>query len=252
MTEQAGAFTYSFDKNYYENFISNRVKGLSTNGDASYLFNDEGDDSRKIWYDSQIGANTTVIDGVTVDNGLNLKGYINAVYNGDQPVCLIDKMAREIGNATAKIIDPLGIGFGCIISQVIFDIVDSFTDVFGSFICTATLEDTECGDRVLNELKRYRDEEVLTSHEGMRIVRYYEVLGPKIVQAIDSDPDKELVYKYILADYVLPLSELVRAEKGSGVRVQIFSVYFKLMDDMVKRYDIRVGKQFSKWKEEYS
>ena len=253
MIEQTGALIYDFNKSYYENFISNRYIGLSTNGNASHLFNDEGDNSRRIWYDSAWGgAETEVVNGVVVDAGINVRDYINNVYNGDQPTCLIDKLAREIGNAIAYVFDVVGLGgIGCTIQQAIFDIIDSFTDIFGSFICTATLEDTRCGGKLLDELKKYRDTEVMNTHQGMRIVKYYEVLGPRIVAAIDADEDSDVVYKYVLAEYVLPLGDATKAESGSSGRAKVFSIYFRLMDEMVNRYGIKVSSVFDKWKEEY-
>ena len=249
-----GAFVYDFGMSYYENFLNNRIRGLSTNGDASYIFNDEGDNSRRIWYDTDglIGAGTEVINGVTVDSGMDIKQYINTNYSGDQPTCLVDKIVREIGNAIADVLGVVELGdIGCTLSQIIHDIIDKFTDIFGSFICTATLGDTDCGQKLLGELKRYRDIEVMNTHKGMRIVKYYEILGPKIVAAIDNDADSEIVYKYILADYIIPLKAATEAEPGSGGRLAVFSIYFRLMDEMAKRYDVKVSSVFDRWVEEY-
>lgn len=239
MIDQSTTFTYDFSLSYYENFLANRYNALSTNGSASVLFNDEGDNSRRIWYDTAWGgAETEIVNGIVVDNGINVKEYINNVYSGDQPTCLVDKIAREIGNALGDVFGDVG----CDIGQIIYDIIDSITDVFGSFICTATLEDTRCGESMLKQFKEYRDTEVLTTHQGMRMVRYYEVLGPKIVRAIDEDSDKEVIYKIILADYLVPLQVAIESKDRDGV----FGIYFKLMDDMVKRYGIRVGSVFDK------
>lgn len=267
-------FVYDFSLSYYENFKASRLKALSTGGTSSLVFGVDradpdnenpvgvADHTKLLWYDYpevQNGENVgwegatkaTIInsDGVSVeiDNGIDVKEYINNVYNGDQPTCLIDKLVREIGNVLSKI--EIG---GCKIHQAIYDVIDSITDVFGTFICTATLESVDCGGpRLLDELKAYRDSEVITTAEGLRIVKYYEILGPKIVEAIDLDPYKDIVYKYIMAEYVTALESAIHQEKGSGQRAKVFSIYFQLMDDMVDRYDIKVSSTFKKWSKEY-
>ena len=112
----------------------------------------------------------------------------------------------------------------------------------------AEMLDTECAKKMLEEFKSYRDNKVLTTKKGKQIVRYYQALGPKIVEAIDGDPDKELVYATIMTDYLTPLKNAVDVNDSKAV----FGIYFKLMDDMVSKYNIRVGMKFREWVKEHN
>lgn len=234
ITQQGVPFVYDFNKSYYENFYSNKLGGMSGSGLASVVLDSEH------W---QAHDATTTVNGVVVNNGVDVANYISNVYNGDTPICMLDKIAREIGEFLGKI----GGDFGCDLGQVIHDIIDAFTDVFGSFICTATLDAGDCGKELLNELKNYRDLEVLSDKKGRRIVKYYTVLGPKIVSSVDGDKDKDVVYRYLLAHHIIPLKQAV----DSANKEKVYSIYFRLMDEMVDRYGLKVSKEYKEWSKEY-
>lgn len=231
-------FTYSFSRSYFENFKANLVSLQSTSGAFNIMFEDYWKDYRRI-------------DANGMDIGVDLKTFVQNVYNGDQQICLIDKVAREIGQAVADVLGAVGLGdLGCSIGNVISDVFDSFTDVFGSFICTATSEalDSECARKMLAEFKGYRDSRVMTTKKGAQIVRYYQVLGPKIVEAIDKDVDKGMVYVSIMQDYLVPLKTAVDSDDNK----EVFRIYFKLMADMVDKYQIKTGMKFRQWVKDYN
>lgn len=191
------------------------------------------------------------IDANGMDIGIDLKTFVQNVYNGDQQICLIDKVAREIGQAVADIFGAVGLGdLGCSLGNVISKVFDKFTDIFGSFICTATAEalDSECARKMLTEFKDYRDNRVMTTKKGKQIVRYYQVLGPKIVEAIDKDVDKAIVYANIMQDYLVPLKTAVDSDDNK----EVFRIYFKLMADMVDKYQIKTGMKFRQWVKDYN
>lgn len=278
-------FTYSFSRTYFENFKANLVSQQSTSGSFNVMFEDYWKEKciRKqytngVWYKANANnefitadkkvTTTPNIDGVIetctndgsykyrmvvngIDEGIDLVTFVQNVYNGDQQICLLDKIAREIGQAVADVFGAVGLGdLGCSIGNVISKVFDKFTDVFGSFICTATAEalDSECARKMLAEFKGYRDSRVMTTRKGQQIVRYYQVLGPKIVEAIDADPERELVYAGIMNDYLVPLKTAIDSDDTK----EVFRIYFQLMADMVDKYGIKTGMKFRQWVKEYN
>jgi len=239
------AFTYSFSRTYFENMKANLASMQSTGGLFNKMFED-------YWKEKDSDGNykyRRVVDGF--DEGIDLRTFVKNVYNGDQQICLTDKIAREMGQAVADVFDTVGLGsIGCSIGQAISHITDKFTDAFGSFICTATAEslDTECARELLDKFKAYRDNKLLTTRKGRQIVRYYQILGPKVVGAINKDVNPDEIYKEVMNNYLIPLKVAVDEENT----VKFLSIYFTLMDDMVKKYDIKVTFKFRQWVKEYN
>lgn len=239
-------FTYSFSRSYFENFKANLVSLQSTSGAFNVMFED-------YWKEKDVNGNYKYrqIDVDGFDKGISLKTFVQNVYNGDQQICLVDKVAREIGQAVADVFDAVGLGdVGCKLGNVISKIFDKFTDAFGSFICTATAEmlDTECARDMLAEFKNYRDTKVMTTKKGQQIVRYYQVLGPKIVEAIDKDEAREFVYNEIMQNYLMPLRLAVKNDDSK----EVFRIYFRLMEHMIDKYKLKVGIKFRQWAKDYN
>ena len=232
----ADTFQYDFSKTYYENFISNRSQSMAGSGDFSHVYG-------SLWKEL---TSYTTIDGIEVDNGVDIKGFVQYAYNGDQPTCMVDKLAKEIGNLLGDIGQRVGLGdLGCEIGQVFYDIVDSITDVFGSFICTAASEvvDKKCNKEMIDGLKMYRDELSSQDDEYKQMAKYYMIVGPKIVEAINKDKNSTTIYKYQMSVYILELIGLAKAKQGR----KFVELYLRMMDEMVNKYDIKVSKRFKKW-----
>lgn len=231
MTQDITTFSYDFNKSYYENFLSNRLGGMRNSGQFYEVYD-------RLWqsYDT-----TTTIDGVIVNNGVDVKEFVQQVYNGTVPLCMVDALGRAIADAIGGI-------FGCGVGKAIFAVIDWFTDLFGSFICTATVESlgTECGTDFLKQLKDYRDDEMMTYKEGKDMVRYYGIVGPKVVKAIEADKERATVYLYLWTTYILPLGIMVENNDKS----KVIYIYFKMLDEMVTKYDIKVSTRFDNWVEE--
>ena len=85
----------------------------------------------------------------------------------------------------------------------------------------------------------------MSDKEGIDMIRYYGVLGPMVVKAIKSDVDPLSMYQYIWAEYLIHLEPLI--DSKDGTKKDVMTIYLKLMDDMVKIYDIKVGKRFKQW-----
>jgi len=233
-------FAYDFEKSYYDNFIGNLENGLQISPgyyDLYYGVTQEEADAngttrRDGWesYTSDTG----------VDTGVPIASYVNTVYNGATKMCLVDKLVYKVSNALSKI--EIG---GCTIQRALYKIVDSFTDVFGSFICTATVDmlGTKCGNNLLDKLKSYRDTEIMTTEEGRKMVKYYVVVGPKIVNAINEGNDPDSMYQYIWAEYISKLEKLVDSdEKG-----RIIELYLTMMDELIEVYSIDLDKRIRSW-----
>lgn len=220
---------YDFQKSWYENYYSNRLNSMSTTGDFNDMY-------ETAWKDRRA---TITIDGAVVDNGVDIKQFVQLYFNGDTPLCMIDKLASDIGELIGKLPG------GCDLGKAIFKAIDSITNVFGTFICTATIEaighkESSC---VLDMLKEYRDKEVANTAEGLKMIRYYGVLGPRIVRHIKEDAEREVIYKYLYAEYISPLQTAVKSKENS----KVFHIYFRLMEDMVQRYNIKTSKRFKQW-----
>jgi hypothetical protein len=233
MTENAlGAFTYSFGQSYYDNFKDNRIKELKNIGSFNAMYLDLWDK-----YDS-----TTTIDGIVVNNGVDIKDFVRKVYNGSQVDCMFEGIAHDIADTLQQYLPG---GLGCTLGRIF----RSVGDALGSFICTATVDTlgTSCGQQLLKKLKHYRDTEVMTDKEGLDMVRYYCIIGPRIVEAIDNDVEKLTMTTYIWNKYISKLSGLIDA----GDKDNIVYVYFMLMDEMVTHYNIDTTVRFDEWLEEY-
>jgi len=229
----ASTLTYDFNKTYFENFYNARLKEMNSSGDFYRMFYDSWDAK-----DSNI-----TVDGVAVNNGIDIKDYVQRIYNGQTPKCMLDQMAYDIGAALGGLGD-----FGCALGKAIYDIINAFTDIFGTFICTATVENLgkECGAEFLATLKDYRDA-TMTDREGILMLGYYRDIGPQLVEAINKDPDREAVYSYLWTDYIVQLPDIIE----SGNKHKVLTIYLAMIDEMADRYGIETTDRFKLWKQKY-
>jgi len=227
---------YNFKYSYYENYKAARHKAFATSGDFFSMWRDSWNnaDSVKV-IDDGIG------NAVTVNNGVEVAWYVKKHYNGDMPECLTDKIALGIREIHRYALAFVTLGISLLLE-------DFFTDLFKSFICSATLNTVgnECGHKMLTKLKEYRNIR-LEDAEIRDMYRHYTIIGPKIVKAIDADEDTEVIYQYLYAEYISKILILVEERDDFGV----LEVYFKMVTDMVNRYDIKVSKRFRKWQKNW-
>lgn len=230
--------TYSFDKTYYENFYDNLLTNMNKHGNTSNVID--------IWDRHELGAS---LDGITVSHGVDIRGYVQATYNGDMPHCMSDKLMETMANAYEDIGfilgGPIGAKLGREIARVINQVLAEFLDLLGSFVCTATGESlkTECYSSFLTALKGYRIGRFDSDAEGLQMVKYYYIIGPRIVEAIEADPDKPIVYQYLWSTYIHKLKRMV----DNDDRVAVLHTYLLLLDDMTRKYDIKTTAKFARW-----
>lgn len=197
---------------------------------------------------SNIDSTAEVTDGfgdnptVVVNNGIDIEWYVKKNFNGDTPECITDQIYDAV-------IDPFKVTYYLAVfdfdkmEELVSETLSDFADWFGTFICTSTVEvlGTKCGNALLQRLKDYRDE-TMTGEDGMEMLRYYAVFGPKIVQRVSEDPDRLAIYKYIYSDYISRLEGMIERHE----KLEIFILYFQLIDDMLARYEINPGKRYRK------
>ena len=238
-TSDLDPFVYNFRYSYYENFYRNRQQLMSSSGSYFGMYVDAWDiaDETRV-LDDGLG-----IGAVTVNHGVNIEQYVKKHYNGATPECLADKVMDNIDYIISA---PWA--FTVDLGKAIADAVDDFFDsLSGSFICTATVETlgTSCGLELLGKLKKYRDDVLMDEHDGVQLLRYYGVLGPRIVHEISKDPDKEMVYKYLYSEYISRIEKLMETEG----KFAVFVTYFEMVNEMVEKYEIPVGKGYEKWRQ---
>lgn len=230
MTADNAPWVYDFRYNYYGNFYRNRLQAMSSSG--SYY---------DMWQNGWIHCDDlrTIDDGygsVVINDGIDIKAFIKKNYNGDVPECLTDKIENAIKDA---------IDWGQDVASSIASTINEYLDdLFNSFICTATTDtlSTACGRALLGKMKNYRDNN-MTDADGIAMLRYYSVIGPRVVTAIDNDPDRDALYKYLYAEYISKISNLI----DDDAQVEILVVYFGMLEEMVIRYDIKTIHRFKQW-----
>ena len=232
MTADNAPWVYDFRFNYYENYYRNRLQAFGSSGSYYDMW-----ESGWINCDSVRTIDDTYgVGSVVVNNGIDIQAFVAKNYNGDLPECLTEKVVTAVREAVRDVRE-----FN---TKIVNAVTDYLADVFGTFICTATVETigTECGRKLLVKMKDYRDNN-MTDAEGVAMLRYYGVLGPRIVKAIDADPDRDAVYKYLYADYVSKISNMIDRDQ----QVELLVVYFKMLNEMSTRYGIKTSDRFKLW-----
>jgi hypothetical protein len=239
-----GPLVYDFNRSYYENAYGNFLASYKVTSEIGTLMSYvPGNTEANYWYAEGHGTTTKIIEGVDVDAGVDITEYVQKIYDGEQRLCFIDNLAKQILD-----IPIIGGLLPCSVRQLVFDIIDGFTDLFGTFICTATLKTTPCGEDLIELLKEYREEVAATMEDSDKILKYYTIVGPRIVKAINKDSEGDHVYNYLGAEYIHPLIVAMKT-KDYDTSVKL---YFRMLDEMVSRYDIKTLPVFKEWVERYA
>ena len=84
----------------------------------------------------------------------------------------------------------------------------------GCFLTTACCRyrglPDDCAE--LTQLRRFRDEQLMTTEDGRRLVEEYYRIAPGIVAALDSLPGRDAVYEYIYSVILTVTGMLARGE----------------------------------------
>ena len=104
---------YSFNKGYYENFLSNRVAGITGSGNVNNTL-------KKLFLDPEhiVVEN---IEGIDCVGYIDVKNYVKKTYNGNKPMCLDEKFKQLLADIDTflsfsdwdnAVVDFIGNSFG--------------------------------------------------------------------------------------------------------------------------------------------
>lgn len=97
-------------------------------------------------------------------------------------------------------------------------------------VCESLGKPDDCHE--LQVLRGYRDEYLMESEEGKRIVEQYYDIAPTIVSHINRTENSKEVYEEIYKKYLLPCIELVEEKKPEECK----EVYSSMVHELQKKY----------------
>jgi hypothetical protein len=202
-------------------------------------------------------------DGVNVGR-VDIANWIHSKFGNKKPLCLWDKLIREIGRIGEQIGHELERFGESVVSELerfggraeeevsrIYDDAESFvSDTVGSlgdagtkvwdtltggcFITTATLlsfgnMDDNCYELTL--IRKYRDTYLRNRKDGECIIKKYYELAPKIVLKIGNNPH---VYKVIWDMYLEPFCCAIENDENEKALV----VYLTMVEVLRVKYEL--------------
>ncbi len=116
MKQTTTAMNYSFNKGYYENFLSNRVSAITGSGNLNNTI-------KKLFIPNLDGEveGGELINGILCIGYIDVKNYVKETYNGDKPICLDEKFKQLLADVDTflsfsdwdnEVVDYLGNTFG--------------------------------------------------------------------------------------------------------------------------------------------
>ena len=104
-----------------------------------------------------------------------------------------------------------------------------------SFICTLSFEGDVLPKEDLELLIDYKVNTLLTTPEGRKIVQRYHKLGSVLERKMQTDLNKQKVYKFIYERWLSKVVEAVRAGDGDTAE----DLYNECVEYLVKRYGVK-------------
>ena len=84
----------------------------------------------------------------------------------------------------------------------------------------------------LEILRRYRDTYLMQTKEGRSLVQEYYDIAPRIVWAIDMQPDKDKIYQELYSEYLMPCIHYVEEECNKECK----DLYVDMVRSLEKRF----------------
>jgi hypothetical protein len=102
------------------------------------------------------------------------------------------------------------------------------------YITTAVCQTLNKGDDCveLKTLRDYRDQYLLSTFEGEKIVHSYYNIAPTIVNRINKDEQSARIYESILATYIQPCLRLIETGKNDECK----NLYSEMVISLEKKY----------------
>ena len=200
----------------------------------------------------EIGKNAVTNMGVSV--GLNalqnsLAGAENLVYSGGNlvPVDVAMGDAVPYSSYAGPVIKLMQGDVGGAAKQAAATAIGSFFGpvgaIFGSiigggcFITEAVIESIggEDDQPILRVLRGFRDNVMMNSIEGVRLVNQYYKTAPKIVAALNGRKDRQAVYRQLFSDYIEPAAQAAAA----GENDQALALYSAMIAETSRLTGVR-------------
>lgn len=85
----------------------------------------------------------------------------------------------------------------------------------------------------LNSLRNIRDSYMAKEVDCYDLLKEYKEIGPKIVENLYNDPDKEQIAQIMLNHYIKPAIETFENNKDDAV-----DIYIEMTNNLIDKYDI--------------
>lgn len=219
MRQTTTPMNYSFNKSYYENFLTNRFAGITGNGKVTVPL-------RLSFMEEMVVED---INGVDCVGYVDIKNYVKRTYNGDKPMCLDEKFKNALADAGGAIStwDDAVVG-------VIDDIFG--TDTESSFICTLVISKLGMPADIIVVFNGYRDNYILSSMAGKRLFVEYRKRMTDIVVGMFWDIG---IHQYLWDNYLKDCKYYIEHDNNS----KALDIYMNMGDYICERYGIEKVKR---------
>lgn len=104
----------------------------------------------------------------------------------------------------------------------------------GCFITTAVCLTMDKPDdcEELTAMRLFRDKWLRNQPDGSKLIEDYYRTAPIIVEKIDQQPDREMIYSNIYTEYILPCVECTKAEKFADSK----KIYVDMVTSLKAQY----------------
>ena len=97
-------------------------------------------------------------------------------------------------------------------------------------VCESLNKEDDCMELTL--LREYRDEYLLKTPEGKKIITSYYDVAPTIVNRINKETEAKSIYQGILATYIWPCVQLIKEDKKEECK----ALYSEMLLNLEKKY----------------
>lgn len=218
MKQTTTVMNYSFDKTYYENFLHNRVAGITGSGKVNVTI-------KQLF----LNGGSLVVDNInTIDciGHVDFKNYVKRIYNGDRPECIDEKVKNAIHEAGKAISTWDDKAAGWIDNTFGTNIGN------GSYICTEVTNKLNNADIYMPIFNKFRDNYIFKSQIGIKIFKEYRDIAPLLIKNMKEDIG---IYEYLFNAFLISFQDLILNDNYATA----LDVYFDMLDYLCERYSIK-------------
>lgn len=97
-------------------------------------------------------------------------------------------------------------------------------------VCQTLRKEDRCSE--LMAFRTFRDQQLMKTEEGRRLVRGYYLLAPEIVEKMNAEPNREAVYAALWNQYLSNCYTMLMKEQYASCA----ALYQKMVEDLAARY----------------